>query len=117
MYRLLYIFRVPKQHVQQFLRINQEAAAIYRCHGALESEVMRAADIGPKYGCLGIGDTMQASDNQVVFIGIDGFRDQAHCREVMPKVDADSRINELFAQIQQVVDLSTVVRGEFESVE
>jgi uncharacterized protein YbaA (DUF1428 family) len=78
---------------------------------------MRAADIAPKYGCLGLGDTVPAADDEIVFIGIDGFRDQAHFREIMPRIDADPRINELFAEIQKVVDLATIVRGEFESVE
>ena len=116
MYRSFYIFRVPKEHVAEFLRINREAGAIYREHGALETEMTRATHLDPKYGCTGLVDLLKASDEEVVFVGVDGFRDPDHHTEVMAKVDADPRINELFAEIQKVIDLSTVVRAELESV-
>jgi uncharacterized protein YbaA (DUF1428 family) len=116
LYRSFYVFRIPKENVAEFLRINQEAGAIYRQYGAVETEMMRATDVDAKYGCLGLADVVKASDDEVVFVAFDGFRDAAHHHDVMAKVDADPEINRLFEQIQTVIELSKVVRGEFESV-
>ena len=116
MYRSFYIFRVPKQHVEAFVRINQEAIAIYRRYGALEGGLMGAAQLDAKYRCTGWADALQAGEDEAVFVSFDGFRDAAHHQEVMAKVDADPRINELFAELQKLIDLSNVLRGEFEDV-
>jgi uncharacterized protein YbaA (DUF1428 family) len=117
MYRVLYIFRVPTQHVEAFMRIDAEAAAIYRRYGALEAELMRATGTDAKHGCTGLTHVIQPAPDELIFLSVSGFRDAAHHAEVLAKVDADPRINELYQRICQIADVSRVLRAEFESVQ
>ena len=116
MYRSFYLFHVPRQHVEAFVRINQEAGEIYRRYGALGGALMRATGVDAKYGCTGLADVLSPSEGEVIFAGFDDFHDADHHRAVMARVDADPRINELFDEIQTLIALPKVVRGEFESV-
>ncbi|MBE3598632.1 MAG: hypothetical protein IMX02_07485 [Limnochordaceae bacterium] len=45
-------------------------------------------------------------------IGI--VRDRVHHDEVMARVDGDERIVMLYRQLTQLIDVSRVVRGEFD---
>ena len=42
------------------------------------------------------------------------FHSRSHHDEVMSKVDADAGINDLYAEMLTLLDMSRVVRGEFE---
>lgn len=109
----VYLVRVPKKNVKDFFRINKEAGEIYQRYGAEDSRVFEATDTAAKYGCMGIADALPTRDDEVVYLGCDAFNDAAHQAEVMDRVDIDPRINERFAEIQNVIDLSRVIRGAF----
>ena len=46
MFASIYIYRVPRENLDAFLRVQGEAAAIYRRCGALDDETFGPIDLG-----------------------------------------------------------------------
>lgn len=116
MFTVAYLYRIDERVVDDFLRIQRDAAAIYVEHGALEDETLVGVDLAAQYGCQGFGDAIGAAAGQRVFIGLARFRDRTHHDEVMERVDADPRIDALFAEVGDVVSIAEIARGEFDRI-
>ena len=116
MFTSIYIYRVPRENVDAFLRIQREAAAIYESYGALADETYAPVDLKAKYGCVPIFEALDLGEDKEVFIGISRFRDRAHHDQVMSQVDSDERISDLYNEVTKLLDINRVVRGEFERV-
>ncbi len=116
MHSMIYIYRLKRDRLDSFLDIQRQAAAIYKEHGALDDETLQAVDLTPRYGCAGFADAFSAADDETICVGLARYRDRAHHDEVMARVNADPRIDTLFAEVTDVIDLAHVVLGEFERV-
>jgi uncharacterized protein YbaA (DUF1428 family) len=116
MFASVYIYRVPRESVQAFLRVQRQAAKITRQYGALDDETWGPVDLAAKYGCSAFGDSLTVAQGEDVFLGLSRFRDEAHHDEVMQQIDSDPRINELYDELTGLLDVRRVVRGEFERV-
>ena len=116
MFTSIYIYRVPRPNVEAFLRVQQEAAAIYRRYGALDDETFASADLAAKYGCAAFAEAFEVRADEEVFISVSRFRDRAHHDQVMAQVDADEQIGVLYGQVATLLDVSRIVRGEFARV-
>ncbi len=114
MFTIVYVYRLPPDRVDEFIRIQRAAAAIYVEHGAVDDETLSAVDVSPQYGCRGFGEAFGAAPDEAVLLGISRFRDRSHHDEVMAKVNDDPRIDELFAEVTEVVRIDEIARGEFE---
>lgn len=116
MYTSIYIYRVPRKNVDPFLRLQREAAEIYQRYGALADETFAPVDLKAKYGCVPFFKALDVAEDEVIFIGLCRFRDRAHHDQVMAQIDSDGRIDELYDQVTELLDVGRVVRGEFEGV-
>ena len=116
MYTSIYIHRIKKENVEEFLAIEREAALVYMEHGAIFNDIYRASNLTAMYGCVAFTDAMDVDEDEEVLVGLSGFDDQAHHDKTMSKVDSDPRIQELFAKVTKVIILDRTVRGEFELV-
>jgi len=112
----IYIYRVPRENVDVFLRVQREAAEIYRRCGAIHDETFAPVNLEAKYGCAGFTGAFDIRDGEEVFIGLSSFHDRPHHDTVMAQVDRDERINELYEEVANLLDVGRVVRGEFERV-
>lgn len=114
MYTSIYIYRIKRSNVDEFLAIEREAVKVYMEHGAIFSDIYRASNLTAMYGCVAFTDAIDVDEDEEVLVGLSGFEDQAHHDETMSNVDADPRIQDLFAKVTKVIVLSRTVRGEFE---
>ena len=114
MYTSVYIYRVKKENVEEFLAIEREAAKVYLEHGSINYDVYRGLNLTAMYGCAGFADSFDVDDDEEVLIGLNGFHDEAHHDETMPKVNADPRIQDLFAKVVKVTSLERTIHGKFE---
>jgi uncharacterized protein YbaA (DUF1428 family) len=117
-YTSIYLYRLLRENAEAFLQVQRDAADIYRqiyrqC-GALKEETFAPFDLNAKYGCLAFTDVLELTEGEVLFVGLSRFRDKAHHDEVMAKVDRDARIEQLFEQVTGLLEMSRLVRGEFE---
>jgi len=117
MFVSIYIYRVPSQNVEAFLRVQREAAEIYRRCGAINDETFAPVNLIAKYGCAGFTGAFDIREGEEVFIGLSSFHDRMHHDTVMAQVDRDERISELYEEVASLLDVGRVVRGEFERVE
>jgi uncharacterized protein YbaA (DUF1428 family) len=113
-YTSIYLYRLLRENAEAFLQVQRDAADIYRQYGALEDETFAPFDLEAKYGCLAFTDVLELTEGEVLYVGLSRFRDKAHHDEVMAKVDTDARIDQLFEQVTGLLEMSRLVRGEFE---
>ncbi|HLZ55516.1 MAG TPA: DUF1428 family protein [Ktedonosporobacter sp.] len=116
MYMSIYFYRVPRQHVESFLRIQREAAELYRQLGALDDMTLQGHELAAKYGCLAFDKAIELGEDEVAFVGISIFRDQQHHEEVMRLADVHERMNQLYQEVASLVDIGSIIRGEFARV-
>ena len=114
MYASIYIYRIKKENVDEFLAIEREAAKLYMEHGAISNDTYRASNLTAMHGCVTFTDALDVDEDEEVLIGLSGFTDQAHHDKAMSEVESDPRIQELFARVTKVIVLDRTVRGEFE---
>ena len=117
MFISIYIYRVPHENVDVFLRVQREAAAIYRRYGAIDDATFAPVNLEAKYGCAGFPGALDIREGEEVLIGLSSFHDRPHHDTVMAQVDRDERISELYEEVVGLMDVGRVVRGEFERVE
>jgi uncharacterized protein YbaA (DUF1428 family) len=115
MYLSIYLYPVPATNADGFLRVMRDARRIYLEHGASDVEILAGADVQPAYGCSGVATALGTQPGETIFFSIDRFRDRAHRDETMTRVDADQRIQDLYAELSKFVRIERVVRGEFQS--
>ncbi|MCE7986646.1 MAG: DUF1428 family protein [Caldilinea sp. CFX5] len=116
MFSSIYIYRVPQNNVAEFLRIQAAAAVIYRQYGALDDETFVPVNLDAKYGCIALDDEIALRPDERIFISVSRFRDRTHHDAVMAQVDNDPEITQLYQQITKILDVSRILRGEFERV-
>ena len=116
MFSSIYLFPVPRAHADAFVRVQGDAAVIYREHGCVDDVTYAPADLAAKYGCAGFGDVLPLRSEEQLFVGVSTFRERSPHDEVMARVDADPRIARLYEQVTGLLEIGRVVRGEFERV-
>lgn len=105
----IYIFKVSKNFVRRFLKIQNEAVKIYKRHGAIESKIFLE-----KSSVISLRKILRTKKNDLVFIGIDTFRNKREYLRSMKKIDSDKRINELYNELKRIIKVREIIRGEFE---
>lgn len=116
MFSSISVYVVPKEHVEQFLRVQRELLAIYQDEGCLDEATFAPVDLGAKYGCTTFDGALQTTSDEQVFVSVSRFHNRAHHDEVMDRVDADPRMSQLYTVVTKILDTGRVVRGEFERV-
>lgn len=116
MYNVLYLYPVLKHKKDRFIEINKKAALIYKEYGAIEDDTFQSTFIDAIYGCKGMEASVELHENETLMCSVSTFNNKHHHDIVMGKVDSDIRIDELYNEMIQVIDMSRVVRGEFEKV-
>lgn len=83
MFISIYVYRVPRENVDVFLRVQRDIAEIYRRYGANNDETFAPVNLEAKYGCAGFTGAFDIRDGEGVFIGLSSFHDRAHHDTVM----------------------------------
>lgn len=116
MYCAVYLYPVAKVNEQKFIDINKSAGRIYMKYGAVNDQTFQGSLVEEMYGCQGMVAAVELHENEKVMLGISTFHSKAHHDEVMDRVDQDEEVNELYLEMTKTIDISRVVRGEFEEV-
>jgi uncharacterized protein YbaA (DUF1428 family) len=116
MYNVIYLYPVLKQNKEWFIEINKKASIIYKEHGAIEDSTYQSTFIEAMYGCKGMESSVELQKNETLMCSVSIFTNKHQHDIVMGKVDTDHRIEELYDEMIKMIDMSRVVRGEFEKV-
>jgi len=113
MYSSLYFYRIPKKSVDAFLLIQKRSAEIYKRYGAIDDWTFAPDDLSTKYGCVSFLKEIITEDNELLFFSLSLFNNKEDHDRIIGLIDKDPEIEILFDQICNLIDLSKVVRGEF----
>jgi uncharacterized protein YbaA (DUF1428 family) len=113
MFTSLYFYRVPKENISDFLEIQKSSAEIYKKNGAIEDWTFRPENLNSKYGCSSFLNEISVKGGEELFFSISLFKSKEQHDKVMSLVDKDPEIEKLYNRICGLIDLSRVVRGEF----
>ena len=113
MYLSVYLFRVPHARREAFLRIQGAAAAILREYGALDNATLALGDQAKGYGLATFADLAPPGPDEAVYLELGTFKHREHHDAVMAQIDRDPRIDALYEELVQLIDLARGARGEF----
>ena len=116
MYTSLYFYRVPDDHAVEFLEIQKVSAQIYKKYGAIDDWTFSPENLNSKYGCTSFLKELSTGPNEKLFFSLSIFKDEQDHYKIMSAVDQDPEIEALYARISKILDLSKVIRGEFNRV-
>lgn len=116
MYTIWFLHRVPETRADDFVDVVARAIGVFRRHGALGGSVYAMADPTAKYGCSAVEACVDVAPDEVLFAETAYFRDRAHYDQVMPLVDADPELEELYEVLISTIDIARTARAEFTSV-
>ena len=117
MYNVIYIYPVPEKNISEFLRIQSKATKIYLGYDAVSDQTFSLDSTEPKYSCLPFTKALTIEKDERAYLSITTFDNSKHHDEVMKKVDADPEINKLYSEVEKLIDVSRIVRGEFNLVD
>ena len=63
MYTSIYFYRVPKENIEAFLRIQTLASDIYKKYGAIDDWTFGSDCLSPKYGCTSVAQIIPVNDD------------------------------------------------------
>jgi len=115
MYTSIYIHRIPRAHREEILAIITEASRLYREIGDVECTFLHPADLAAKYGCASFMDGISLEENEDVIVELNSFRNKSEHDAIMELTDQNERINELYDQLTKLMDVTRIIRGEFET--
>ena len=113
MFTSIYFYRVPNEKIDQFLMIQKKSAEIYRRYGAIDDWTFGPEDLAGKYGCGSFVKEISLSTGESLFFSLSLFESKEDHDRIMTNIGKAPEINCLFDQICQTIDVSKVIRGEF----
>jgi uncharacterized protein YbaA (DUF1428 family) len=82
-------------------------------NGAIDDWTFGPENLKAKYGCISFLQEIPVDVGEELFFSISLFKSKDDHDKVMSIIDKDPDIEKLHDQICSVIDLSKVVRGEF----
>lgn len=113
MFTALYFYRVPTGKIEQFLAIQRASAEVYRKYGAVDDWTFGPENLEGKYGCSSFLKEISVAPGEVLFFSLSLFKSKEDHDQIMSEVDEDAEIAALFKQVCETIDISKVIRGEF----
>lgn len=113
-YMVIVMIPVPSALIDRVISIHQQAGLLYKQLGARNVEVLLLVDGAPKYGCLGLADAVPLEAGERLIMVMDYFDNEDTYLSVSKIADEDSAVSELFNELSAIVDISRIVRAEFE---
>ena len=109
-----FIYRVPKQNREMFKRVEGQLAGIFKEHGIVRSDFYELTPARVFKGFISIAETVSATEDEVVWLELDYYKDAAHRDEVVGRIGQDPRAGPLFGQVLSLcAEGSTSLQGDF----
>jgi uncharacterized protein YbaA (DUF1428 family) len=110
-----FVIPVPKANLEEYRKIAELAATVWRDHGALDYWECVAEDTTAE-NMISFPQLAQAGpDDTVVFAWI-VYQNRSHRDDVNAKVMADPRMEDMMQQNQPLFDCSKMAYGGFEMI-
>lgn len=116
MFAAIYFYKIPKDRIDQFLSIQKQAADIYRRHGAIDDATFAPSNLAARYGCTSLLSDFTLEPNEELFFSVGLFKSKEDHDSIMLRLDSDPEILSLYEETCKVMDVSRILRGEFNRI-
>lgn len=116
-YMVMVLIPVPSNSIPRVFAIHRQTAQLYKQLGAVDVEISLLADGSAKYGCLGLNCAVPLTAGEQLMMVVDSFTNKESYSRASKTADKDSAISNLFEELSALVDISRIVRAEFETPE
>ncbi|MBL7688111.1 MAG: DUF1428 family protein [Bdellovibrionaceae bacterium] len=116
MFAAIYFYKIPNDRIDQFLSIQKQAADIYRRHGAIDDATFAPSNLAARYGCTSLLSDVTLEPNEELFFSLSLFKSKEDHDLIMLKLDRDPEILSLYDETCKVIDVSRILRGEFNRI-
>jgi uncharacterized protein YbaA (DUF1428 family) len=113
MYTSLYFYRIPKKNIEEFLSIQKKSAEIYKKNGAIDDWTFGPENLKAKYGCTSFLQEINLDADEELFFSLSLFKSKEDHDRIMLMVDIGPDIEKLYDEFSQLIDITKVIRGEF----
>lgn len=113
MFSSIYCYRVPKKNIETLLLVQKKSSDIYKKYGAIDDWTFGPENLLAKYGCCSFPGEISVGADEELFFSLSLFKSKEDHDRIMPLIDQDSEIENLYNEISKLIDLSKVIRGEF----
>ena len=107
-----FVLPVPKENLQTYRRIAQQAGKIWREHGALQYLEAVGDDLDVKFG-VSFKKTIKPKPGETVVISFIAFKSRAHRDKVNAKVMKDPRLAKMMEKVPMPFDVKRMAYGGF----
>lgn len=111
-----YVVPVPKDKIEDYRKIAEQAGKIWKEHGALEYTECALEDTEDKGFCATFPAAFQVKEGETVVFAYVVYKDRAHRDEVNAKVMADPRLNEMCGPDSTPFDCKRMAYGGFKAI-
>jgi len=93
--------------------VQKKSAEIYKRNCAIDDWTFGPENLKAKYGCVSFVQEIHVDAGEELFFSLSLFNSKVDHDKIMSLVDKDPEIEKLYDQVCSLIDLSKVVRGEF----
>jgi hypothetical protein len=96
----------------------RKARDIYKKHGGKGEELYLVTGRTPRHNLMDMWELFCSIEDDDVWIGIDAYTDEEHCRNVMKAVDDDSDLEPLYKNVVKLVGApERIIRAQCDNVD
>ena len=112
-----YILAVPKEKLQEYRKMAQNAGKIWKKYGALEYFEAVGEDLYPKEAGINFPKTVNAKPDETVIFSFVVFKSRTHRDKINEKVMKDPAINDpRYKDKPMPFDMKRMVYGGFKAI-
>ncbi len=110
-----FLLPVPSDKLEQYRQLAEQAAAIWKEHGALQYTECAAEDLSTDF-CRRFDETAAAQAHETVIFAWAVFADRAARDAANAKIMADERLKGMCEQTGQIFDCKRMAFGGFKTI-
>lgn len=93
--------------------VQKKSSDLYKKYGAIDDWTFEPESLEPKYGCSSFLTEIEVGSDEELFFSLSLFNSKEDHDRIMSLVDTDPEIEDLYKDICDLIDISKIVRGEF----
>jgi uncharacterized protein YbaA (DUF1428 family) len=110
----LFVYRIPKKNHEAMLMLQKQFNNILMNHGTLHVEVFQLTNTETYEGCVNIGNTVSANEDEEIWVELQSHRDLKQMDEVTSQVMKDESCGPLMKQFEELITTgSSLIMGKF----
>ncbi|HEY6536364.1 MAG TPA: DUF1428 family protein [Candidatus Nitrosocosmicus sp.] len=100
---LVFVYKIPRENHDQMINLNNRVIDTFKKYGVLRFEVFQLGNTDNMMDFINIAKTIEAKEDEEVWMEIQTYRDQDHLKEVGIKMMKDESMKEESQQFLKLI--------------